>query len=403
MDDIRAEFSIYSADDIRKGAEFLDEAESQASNAVIRDRIDFLRRDLGFTQAAANAHFAYESCVRALPQTADSAMAHSAEVVRRWAEFNAALDAAEKGPESSASGWHPKTFRVRYWTLRDEMRDAVVAPLVRWIVANEDKLTLAELAEAETVFAEAAIAHLERVSTDRVDAAPFEPRIEPLQVATIPVVGRFRGTWEDVAFVEAAPWRFRRTPPDQHVDRYEEPPENLVEPPAAGDLSVRWKVVADPTALYVLAIVADDQHVQEQPTELMWLHDSLQVALTPDRADAFTRFDQGYGGNDTELGVALGANGSRMHLWNEPADVEKVPQLAQARAFRNDGETVYEVAIDWRLLPGYEPRAGRSFGFSLVVNDADGERYQQAEYGGGVADAKRPKRMSALRLAADLH
>lgn len=403
MDDIRAEFSICSADDIRRGTRFLDDAEGLAEDAAVHERIVFLRRDLAFTRAAADAHYAYEAAVRALPQTASSAVARSADAVRAWAKFNAALDEAEKGPRSSASGWHSKTFRVRYWTLRDEMRDAVMAPLARWIDANEAKLAPEELAVAEAEFAAAARADLERVSTDRVGSAPFQPRVDPLEVAEVPVVGRFHGAWETVPFVDGARWQFRRTPPGQEVDRYQEPPEGLVEPPPAADLSVRWKVAADPTALYILALVADDTHTQDKEPGLMWQHDSFQVALTPARADAFGRFAQGYGPGDTEFGVALRNGRSIVHFWKEPADVEQASSLAHARTSRADGLTRYEIALDWRLLPGYEPKGGCSFGFALVVNDADGDRYQQAEYGGGVADGKRPKRMTALRLASDLH
>lgn len=403
MDDLRAEFAIYSMDDILRGVSLLDEAEAAARDGAVLERIAFLRDDLAFTRAAAEAHFAYESAVRAAPQTPDSAQARSEEAVRAWTAFNAALDAAEKGPKSSASGWHPNTFRVRYRTLRDEIRDAVMAPLVAWAVAGESRLGREEIAAMEKEFADAARARLRRVSTDRAGSAPFEPRVEPLEVADLPVVGRFRGAWETIPFIDAAAWRFRRARPGDDVGRYEEPPENLVEPPDPADLSVRWKTVADPTALYILAIVADDAHTQERDAALMWQNDSLQVALTPHRAAAFARFDQGYGADDTEFGIALGSGLPVLHFWKAPDDVENPAQLVSARVSRDTGETRYEIAIGWQLLPGYEPKEGRSFGFALVVNDADGDRYQQAEYGGGVADGKRPKRMSALRLADDLH
>ena len=70
-----------------------------------------------------------------------------------------------------------------------------------------------------------------------------------------------------------------------------------------------------------------------------------------------------------------------------------------AKAARYHNRTVYEIQIAWELLEGFSPQPRHSLGISLLINDVDQGERRNAEYGSGVAHAKRPSEFAALRLA----
>ena len=169
------------------------------------------------------------------------------------------------------------------------------------------------------------------------------------------------------------------------------------------DCQAAW----DDHELYLRISVKDERHVQGQPTPAMWKEDSVRIALNPDR-DTFL-YDMhswwyiwgGYRGCELEFGVSLDDDVTNLYVAVTPEDLPedmKPESLIRATARRHKPYTVYEMAIDWRLVPGFKPARERSLGLWLVVNDADKGELVSAEYGNSVNRVKRPTGFSAIRL-----
>ena len=110
---------------------------------------------------------------------------------------------------------------------------------------------------------------------------------------------------------------------------------------------------------------------------------------------------RGYHRNEAEFGISLHGDATDVHVWRSPPGLPAgadARSMIHAKAARHGGQTVYEAAVDWQLLPRFEPRPERSFGICIVVNDVDSGVRRSAEYGSGIAHAKRPTEFAALRL-----
>jgi hypothetical protein len=417
MDDFRGEMTMYSPADIEKGKALLEEALAIAKRPEVRQRLEYLSASYAFTVEAARVHTRSQQAVECRPPPSPAeARQLSAAVVGAWQEFAAQLERSEKLPGSSASGWHPKTFRVRAWGLKQQVRDAVLAPLVKWAVHTEGTIDPRELRSAETQLARFALRQREAVEglvTESVGAVWVPPRAAPLQLADIPglsvppelIAGP--DDWPGIGEIGNVPWVFRQAPGDRQIGKYDEPmPQDLVSAPEPSDLSVSWQGAWDQRHLYLRIVVTDDDHRQSQPAPALWKEDSVEILLTPERA----RFDYpehswyflmgGLRDTDARMVVGLRDGGASLHFRKSPefqSDVD-ASCLVQVAAARHETRTVYELALDWRLLPRFFPRIERSFGITLLVVDADGGARRTAEYGGGVLPRRRPSEFAALRL-----
>lgn len=108
----------------------------------------------------------------------------------------------------------------------------------------------------------------------------------------------------------------------------------------------------------------------------------------------------GYHGEEVEFGIALHDGTTEVHVSRTQRSLAAaaVASFITAKAARRSDRTVYEVAVDWKLFPAFEPRTERSLGLSVVVNDIDQGDRRSAEYGTGVIIRKRPSDFTAIRL-----
>lgn len=418
MDDFRAETSIYTPEDIEKGWVYLEEAAALARQDRVRQRIEFLRSCFAFTRAAARAHtVSMRAITDPPPPGPETAREISDRVVLAWRDFAAQLGRSEEIPGTSASGWHSKTFRVRAWALKQQMRDAALAPLVRWACSQEGTMDPRALRSAEHELARAAVANREAIEglvTESIGAVRKPPRADPLCVADIPRVepgppiAAGPDDWPDVRRIGKLPWVFRRPPPDYRCGKYDEPmPQHVVPPPEGRDQSITWQAAWDAKNLYLRIVVTDDRHVQNQPPAASTRDDCLQVTLNARRQD-FGGYDEhswyflmgDYQRKKPGFVVALRSGKAEVHIVTPPPLAEPVDAsgLLKAAVARRASRTVYEMAIDWRWLPGFEPRPERSFGISIVVSDRDDGTRRTAEYGDGIFPRRRPTEFAALRL-----
>ncbi len=160
------------------------------------------------------------------------------------------------------------------------------------------------------------------------------------------------------------------------------------------DLSFSLQGCYDAKALYLLVVVKDDQHVQAQPAHLMWLSDSIQLAIDP----GCDRTALGYDENDLEIGVALAGRDVMTHVWHGG---DKASQHLGARVRRTDDQTVYELAIEWPLLGVADPAVGTAIGFNVLVNDDDGRgRRGYVQWTEGIGRRKDPSAFAVMALSA---
>jgi len=165
----------------------------------------------------------------------------------------------------------------------------------------------------------------------------------------------------------------------------------------AADLSAQALTMWDAENFYLAVTVTDDTHFQPLPPENLWRADSVQFALDT-RRDA--RLDQiGYGEDDCEFGLASGSSGALAYrfqgAFGKPSGVVKAVAVAVRRV---GNRTIYEAAIPWSELVPRRPVGGALLGFSLLVNDSDGQGRGYIEWAGGMGDVKRPGRFIGLRL-----
>jgi len=159
------------------------------------------------------------------------------------------------------------------------------------------------------------------------------------------------------------------------------------------DLSAAFGLRWTPSDLYLAVSVQDDEHSNSaQPADL-WQGDSVQVAF-----DLGMEGGQGYDAvNDHELGFALLPGGSDRWRWASPAGAGAVG--AEVAVRREGNTTSYEARIPSFELPQLVLAEGAVFGFSLLVNDADGgERNGWLEWTRGIGSAKLPGAFGVVAL-----
>ena len=165
---------------------------------------------------------------------------------------------------------------------------------------------------------------------------------------------------------------------------------NLKEYGGESDLSGQVRVMWDDGFVYLAAEVNDQQHTPPQPHKEMWHGDCIQLAVRPGGAARGPSYD-----GVREFGLALTVGGPELWQWMPTEGVVRDGKVAIAR---DGGRTVYEAAIPWAAL-GMEPAEDLQSGFSLTLNDNDGDGFRGwLEWSGGLCGAKDASRFGMLRL-----
>ena len=126
-------------------------------------------------------------------------------------------------------------------------------------------------------------------------------------------------------------------------------------------------------------VTVDDTHEQTQAPENIFMEDSIQVALDLDPEKPFASNMGGWNGHSRvyEFGAALKGTKALVHCWtsyNPSRPSQKIAAGVQALITRNGSTTTYSLTVPWDELGAENALApGSTIGFSLVVNDKDGE------------------------------
>ena len=145
---------------------------------------------------------------------------------------------------------------------------------------------------------------------------------------------------------------------------------NIADP---DDFSAAVYTLWDPKALYVAAVVTDDQVVAEHDQGDIWQDDALEVwidcrhnAVTP------TLFQD----DEYQLGFSP-ASQSRSHpvawAWRNPATEPVIAAMRVASAATKTGYVI-EASVPWSVLKGCQPAIGGMMGFNLSMVDKDADQ-----------------------------
>jgi hypothetical protein len=164
------------------------------------------------------------------------------------------------------------------------------------------------------------------------------------------------------------------------------------------DLSAYAYVQWDEQNFYFACAVTDDVVVQNFPPAELWRGDSVVFALSTDRSAPPDR--TGYSPADHEFGLAL-RNGAEPILYRfagPPGTTPGVMTKGVVAVRRSGSRTFYEAAIPWSELGFARPKPGAMYGFSVLINDNDGEGRGYIAWSDGLDDVKRPGLFPPMRL-----
>ena len=161
------------------------------------------------------------------------------------------------------------------------------------------------------------------------------------------------------------------------------------------DLSAHIWTAWDDSNFYLIAKVTDDVFCQDKQEAEMWQGDSIQFALDPLHLES-----EGPGAS-YEIGLALTPNGPRVYCWFAPDGREAGLIPGATLVVKREGNlTIYEASIPLSALAPLQPAPGKTIGFSVLVNDDDGEgRKSWLEWSSGIGRGKKPSLYGDLTFA----
>ncbi|MEX0653790.1 MAG: sugar-binding protein [Phycisphaeraceae bacterium] len=137
------------------------------------------------------------------------------------------------------------------------------------------------------------------------------------------------------------------------------------------DLSGKARVLWDDEHFYLAVEVTDDIHAGGQTANRLWDQDGLQMFIDPRRTadqkpgkyDYFT----GIGQDGAQVSASYSASGG------VTTGLQRDVQVAARRTDPDTGAVTYELAFPWKQLAPFEPQPHANLGYTLIINEDDGE------------------------------
>ncbi len=159
------------------------------------------------------------------------------------------------------------------------------------------------------------------------------------------------------------------------------------------DLSARIMMKWDEQALYVAALVRDASHVQNQPANMMWSQDMVQLAaLAEAPGKPAGRYEWGFG-------VYEGDRSEIAYYSAQAAEAADIQFQGHVNDFRN--WCAYEIAIPWGRLAPLVPAAGKTLRLTVTIGEADpvpGKGYNYLAWTHGIAYGKNSADFAVVTL-----
>ncbi len=166
------------------------------------------------------------------------------------------------------------------------------------------------------------------------------------------------------------------------------------------DLSLKAKFGWDEDNFYMLAVVKDDVHYNNEAVGNQWVGDGIQYGFE-DINDKGGNLTSAF----TESGIALINGKPETYRWSTLYGELKAGEYDNYEAVINRNEetkeTIYEMAIPWDEIfyPGYDITANSQLGFSMMVNENDGTgRLGWIRYNYGMGNFKDAKQFGTMKL-----
>jgi len=168
------------------------------------------------------------------------------------------------------------------------------------------------------------------------------------------------------------------------------------------DLSAVLRMAWTDEALLMHFDVIDDKHKNEWSNLEAFWGDSIQFGFDP-----VLTIEKAYG-EIYEFLAARNMEGNYLYRWFMPWKLFGKPKRAGwgqqlgsecCRIEPKPGGMEYWLSIPWKELAPFEPAAGKRFGFSFIVNDADdGRRDKWISWGGNIGWEKDPSNWATITL-----
>jgi len=137
------------------------------------------------------------------------------------------------------------------------------------------------------------------------------------------------------------------------------------------DASARFKICWTSEALFALAIVSDDVHVQTQTGATQWRGDEIELVFDAELREDF--YSDRWDGDDFQFGLSPGDFDSLSPGAVQYEPVQRTVESLSVGALRPievGGGYTLEARVPWVLL-GVSPAVDAKYGFCLAVSDND--------------------------------
>ena len=177
----------------------------------------------------------------------------------------------------------------------------------------------------------------------------------------------------------------------------------------SADCSVLGKLKWDDANLYLLAVVTDDVFYQPNSGANMWSGDGIQFGLCTDDDRRLA-----VGGSFSEFGLAKTPEGVQLFRFESLSAADKAMNVDTSTALpknvlvtscdcsveEHDGKYIYRARIPWsEILPGVTTIEDHtSLGFSMLVNDNDGNGRGWLQFSDGIGQTKAANLYGSLSL-----
>ena len=163
------------------------------------------------------------------------------------------------------------------------------------------------------------------------------------------------------------------------------------------DLSLEMHLLWDEEYLYLAASVKDDSYYMNGNVMTMWNGDCVQIGILETVAGIETTSSA-----FTELALGEAGGEARIYVHSHVGGVSQIEvKDFKGVVARDEDTTIYEYAIPWSVLlgEGHTPKEGKTYGFSVCINDGDGEaRHQWLNYNDGIGATKDATKFGKLTL-----
>jgi len=234
-----------------------------------------------------------------------------------------------------------------------------------WRLVNDEKSVSVEPGHSKDVVFEIAEKQLKNFNEYYFDIVLSSDGVELVNQKQIPLmflyIPKLKGSIDVEGFDgEITSWK-NTYPVMLSVPENPENPDSWLTSEASLKMYTQW----DSSALYILAVLYDNNQLNDKLGANIWNGDSIQLSI--DTANNKTGY---YDDDDMELGFALTDMGLQKYAWHGESEAFSNMSYNIIRN-NSDNTTKYLLKIPREALKSMKLEKGYVFGMNVVLNDAD--------------------------------